>query len=176
MIYSQRKTFGFWLSAGAIAFFTFLTICSITQYYFAFTIIKMDIPNQSSFNFFMVLHSMTCLFFGLILSYRAGSISISCQNGFSKSISFKNLFTRQIKTYSFEELDGYITTRLWHKQINDNRTLCLIKEGRVIRKIDNFFYSNLGELEKGLEDLKYLGFKRMGIANSWKVLFNQPIV
>lgn len=176
MIKSKHNIFGFWLLAGAIAFFVFLTICCITQYYYHFTIIKIHIPNQRSFNGFMVIHGIACFVFGAILSTRASIIQIQYDNSFSKSVSFTNIFTGQTKTYFFEQFDGYITTKLWHKQFNENKTLCLIKEGRVVRKIDNFFYSNVDQLQEGLKDMQYLGFKNMGFVNSWKVLFNQPIL
>jgi hypothetical protein len=92
-----------------------------------------------------------------------------------KTISFKNLFSRRKRTYNFTELDGFIRTRLWHRQFSENKTLLLIKGGKVVKKIDNFFYSNVDELEKGLKDLPYLGFKPMGFVNSWRVLFGQQI-
>lgn len=137
---------------------------------------KIHIPNQKSFNGWIVINGIALLVFGTFLSSRASAIEIRFDNNFLKTISFKNVLTRQVKTYYFEEFDGYITTRLWHKQFNENKTLCLIKEGRVVKKIDNFIYSNVDELQQGLKDMKYLGFKSMGIVNSWKVLFNQPII
>jgi hypothetical protein len=174
MIQSKHRTLGFWLLAGVIAFFIFLTICCITQYYFHLTIIKIDIHNQS-FNGQVITNLIACLIFIAILSCRASLIEIS-SGDIIKTISFKNLFTRQAKTYSFQEFDGYFSTRLWHKQFNENKTLCLIKEGRVVKKIDNFFYSNVDQLQTGLEGIPYLGFKSMDIVTSWKVLFNQPII
>jgi hypothetical protein len=176
MVKSKHNTFGFWFHVGIIALYIFLTICCITQYYYHFTIMKIHIPNQRSFNGWMIINAIACLIFGAILYSRACLIEINSDSSFLKTITFKNLFSRQTKTYSFEEFDGYISTRLWHKQFNENKTLCLIKEGRVFRKIDNFFYSNVDELQQGLKEMKYLGFKRMGFRNSWKVLFNQPII
>ncbi len=154
----------------------FLTICTITQYYFNLTLIKIDIKNQRSFNASVIVDLIACSIFGAVLSNRACLISINSEDSFLKTITFKNLFTRHNKTYTFEEFDGYITTRLWHRQFNENKTICLIKEGRVVKKIDNFFYSNVDELQGGLKDMKYLGFTKMGIVNSWRVLFNQPII
>src|SRR5215213_2488812 len=162
MIKSRHNTFGFWLLAGAMAVFVFLTVCCITKFYFDFTIVEIHIRNQRSFNGWMAITGIALLAFGSILSSRVSSIEIHYENGHTKTIKFKNLFTGRAKTYFFEEFDGYIRTKLWHKQFNENKTLCLIKGGRVIRKIDNFFYSNFGELENGLKDMKYLGYKRMG--------------
>lgn len=175
MIRSRHNTFGFWLLAGASAFFLFLAICSVTQYYFHFTILEIDVHNKNTFNTQVILDLIGCLIFVLTLSARASSIEVN-SDSVSKIIAFKNLFTRRTKAYDFEEFDGYITTRLWHKQWNENKTLCLIKEGRIVKKIDNFFYSNIDELEKSLSEMPYLGFKNMGIVNSWKVLFNKPIL
>jgi hypothetical protein len=135
----------------------------------------MDIYSQRTFNSQVITALGGCLIIGSFLSSRASSIEIQ-SDGILKTLIFKNLFTRRIKVYYFQEFDGYITTKLWHKQWNVNKTLCLIKEGRVVKKIDNFFYSNVDELQEGLKEMPYLGFKNMGIVNSWKVLFNQPIL
>jgi hypothetical protein len=175
MIKSRHKTFGFWLLAGMMLFLTFLAICSVTQFYFHFTIMKIAVHSQRNFNAQVIIDAIGCLFFGSMLSSRASFIEIH-SDSILKTISFKNLLTRRTKIFSFQDFDGYITTKLWHKQWNENKTLCLIKDGRVVRKIDNFFYSNVDELQEGLKDMPYLGFKNMGIVNSWKVLFNQPIV
>ncbi len=176
MIQSEHKTFGFWFGIAAIAASIFFIICCMTQYYYNFRILNMDIPNQKAFYGFIILFLFNLLFWGTVLSLRASSITIHCEYPNSKAISFKNLFTRQSKTYLFDEFNGYIATRLWHKQFNQNKTLCLIKDGKVFKKIDNFFYSNVDDLEKGFDDLKYLGFINMGIVNSWKVLCNKPII
>jgi hypothetical protein len=133
------------------------------------------VENQRSFNAQVIIDLIACLIFGVFLSSRASSIEIN-SDSVIKTISFKNLFTRRIKIYPFQDFDGYITTKLWHKQGYENKTLCLIKDGRVVRKIDNFLYSNVDELQEGLKDMQYLGFKSMGIVNSWKVLFNQRIL
>ena len=138
MIKSKCNTFGFWLCAGTMIFSIFLIICSIAQYRFDFAIVNIDIKNQKSFYAFVMIGLITCVFFGTFLSYRASLITID-SDGVFKTISFKNLFTRQAKVYAFGEFDGYIRTRLWHKQFNENKTICLIKDGRVVRKIDNFF-------------------------------------
>jgi hypothetical protein len=175
MIKSRHNTFGFWLLAGMMLFLTFLAICAVTKFYFHFTIIRIDVHSQRSFNAQIIVDVIGCLIFGSMLSSRASFIEIH-SDGILKTISFKNLFTRRTKVYSFQDFDGYITTKLWHKQWNENKTICLIKNGRVARKIDNFFYSNVDELQDGLKDMQYLGFKDMGFVNSWKVLFNQPIL
>jgi hypothetical protein len=176
MIKSRHNTFGFWLLAGMMLFLTFLAICSVTQFYFHFTIIRIDVHSQRSFNGQVIIDVIGCLIFGSMLSSRASFIQIHSDGGILKTISFKKLFTRRTKVYSFQEFDGYITTQVWHKQWNENKTLCLIKEGRVVTKIDNFFYSNVDELQEALKEMPYLGFKNMGIVNSWKVLFNKPIL
>lgn len=175
MFKSRHNTFGFWLLVGTMAFLIFLAISSVTQYYFNFIIIKIDVSNQRSFNTQIITDILGCSFFGIMLSSRAAPIKIH-SDGILKTISFKNLFTRRSKVYSFTDFDGYITTTLWHKQWNENKTLCLIKQGRVVKKIDNFFYSNVDELQEALKEMPYLGFKNMDFANSWKVLFNKPIL
>ncbi len=176
MITSKHNTFGFWIAIAGIAISIFFIISYTTQYYFHFGIIKINIPNQRTYDANIIIFLLGLLFWGTFLYLRASKITIENSDPISKTISFKNLITGQTKTYSFEELDGYITTILWHKQFKQNKTICLIRNGRVVKKIDNFIYSNVDELEKSLADLKYLGFKNMGFINSWKVFFNQPII
>jgi hypothetical protein len=175
MIKSRHNTLGFWLFAGGIMFFSFLAVCAITQYYFNLTIVKVDVHSHRAFNAQLIAFLIACLIFGTFLSFRASSIEINSQ-GILKTIAFKNLFTRKTKVFPFQQFDGYITTKLWHRQFNENKTLCLIKQGRIVKKIDNFIYSNIDELQEGLKHMPYLGFKEMGIVNSWKVLFDQPIL
>jgi hypothetical protein len=176
MLHSQHKAFGFWLYTLSILLFLFLAICCISQFYFNFKIIKIDIPNQRSFNAWMVINCIACIIFGSLLSFRASLVTINFENKDLRTISFENIFSRQTKTYNFSELDGFIRTKLWHRQYSENKTLFLIKGGKVVKKIDNFFYSNVDELEKGLKDLPYLGFIPMGFVNSMRVLFDQPII
>jgi hypothetical protein len=124
----------------------------------------------------MVIICVACIIFGGLLSFRASLVTISFEDKDLRTISFKNIFSRQTRTYNFGDLDGFIRTKLWHRQYSENKTLFLIKGGKVVKKIDNFFYSNVDELEKGLKDLPYLGYIPIGFVNSLRVLFDQAII
>jgi hypothetical protein len=176
MIHSRNNAFGFWLCAIVMVIYILLAVCCISQFYFDFEIIKIGITSQRSFNAWIAICGIACLIFGGLLSFRASLITINSDSEDLKYILFKNIFSRRTRTYNFKELDGFIRTRLWHKQFSTNKTLCLIKGGKVVKIIDNFFYSNVDELETGLKHLPYLGFKPMGFVNSWRVLFGQQII
>lgn len=176
MVHSKNKALGFWLCLIALLIYIFGAVCCTTQFYFDYKIIKIDISSQRGYNGFMIIIGIACIIFGGILYFRASLITIDCEDKDLKTISFKNLFSRQKRTYNFTELDGFIKTKLLHKQFSENNTLFLIKEGKVAKVIDNFFYSNVDELENALKDLPYLGFKPMNFANYWRFFFGQRII
>lgn len=134
MIQSKHKTLGFWLIASALLFFILSVIFQISQHYFNFIIIKFFIPNQRTFYAFMIIDVIAIFILGGIL-WSNGNI-ILIDNGLTeKSISFKNIISRRIKTYYFEELDGYIDTLIAHESITTTfKTICLIKDGIVVKK------------------------------------------
>ena len=88
---------------------------------------------------------------------------------------FKNIVTRQTKSYAFSDFDGYIDTFLNHKSAS-YKTIGLIKDKKVIHYIDSFWVSNYDELRQSLEGLEYLGTYNFGILKQFKMLFRQPVI
>ena|ERR1043165_1917733 len=174
MIQSRHNTFGLWFLAIVGLFFLIIVISCLTQYYFNIIIIKIDIKNSKDL-FWQILLAFTGLL--IIICFLWTNAKIITIDHYNKRIAFKNLFIRTTKIYSFDELDGYIDTIVRHyRSFTPYKTLALIKDKRVVRKIDSFYYSNVHEMQNGLKELKYLGFIKFNFIKSIKAMFNYQIL
>ena len=114
------------------------------------------------------------LFASLWLKTSATIITINTDQN---TIAFTNFFTKNTKTYSFSNFDGYIqTVDINSKTRTEYKVLCLLKDKVIIRKISGSFYSNIEELQEGLKSLNDLGFEKFGIAKKLKIFFKQPVL
>jgi len=114
------------------------------------------------------------LFASLWLKTSATIITINTDQN---TITFTNFFTKNKKTYSFSNFDGYIQTIDFNSKTHTQyKVLCLLKDKVIIRKISGSFYSNIEELKQGLKSLNDLGFEKFGIAKKMKILFKQPVL
>ncbi len=103
--------------------------------------------------------------------------SIVLINKERRIITFTNYFTKSRQTYSFNDLDGYLqTVDINHKTGTKNKVICLLKNKVIIRKISGSFYSNMEELQDGLNSLDDLGFEKFGFVQKMKIFFRQPIL
>jgi hypothetical protein len=161
MIKSKTKTFGFWLCVSFIAFIVFQTVYLFSK----------PSSNQEKISILLFCLIITPLF-GSKLWKDSKTISI---NIIEKTISFKNIFTRKTKTYNFSELDGYFEV-FQPSRGKSYRVLYISKNGIFVEIISSFTYSNLIEIEKGLNQLKFLGHKEFDYIDSLKILFKQKIV
>lgn len=85
---------------------------------------------------------------------------------------FKNFFTRKIKTYKFNELDGYVTGRFVGRTYYDKyKIIWIVKGGKMIERIDERYIKNYNELEEELKEMKYLGYQRIRNWKRFKMLF-----
>ena len=69
------------------------------------------------------------------------------------------------------EFEGYVDTFVKSPR-GDFRVLYLVKNKRLTNKISGRFYSNIEEIEKGLQSLKYLGFHKFSLKWSLKIFFH----
>ncbi|OJJ16048.1 hypothetical protein BKI52_35350 [marine bacterium AO1-C] len=76
-----------------------------------------------------------------------------------ESIKFKHIFLRTEKVYDFNELDGFVD----EDQSSSGgvyNVLYIEKNGKRIKKISSFYYSNYKEIKQFLNNkLNYLGLK-----------------
>ena len=114
------------------------------------------------------------LFASLWLNTSAKIITINTDQN---TITFTNLFTKNTKTYSFSNFDGYLqTVDINSKTRTQYKVLCLLKDKVIVRKISDSFYSNIEELQEGLKSLNDFGFEKFGIAKKLKIFFKQPVL
>lgn len=158
MIKSKNNAYGFWLLVVSSLIFLIGIIATISQAWFHKTILKINPKDANQPTGLLTILFCSFILFICLLLYYVERIVIDATN---KTISFKNLFLPITKTYSFSDLDGFFEKNTSHEQLYIfYRTICLVQNERVVKKIDSFFYSNFEELKSGLKALKYLGFKK----------------
>ena len=174
MIKSRHRTFGFWFPTIFSLFFLLLLISAVSQYYYGYTIIKMQIRDGREFFFQAFFGSLGFLLILSILWFNVKNITIDKTN---KTISFQNIFTRVTTKYNFSDFDGYIDTFVAHDSMGVKyETVGLVYSKRVLRRIDSYFYSNYKELREALSDCEYLGEVRFGFWNSIRMLLNLEVL
>jgi hypothetical protein len=174
MIRSRHRTFGFWLFFLATGLFGCLLLSALSQYYLGKTIIKMQI--RSEFEFFIQAGlglAGVILFLGILLQ-NVNNITIDVC---SHRIRFQNILTGRVRKYKFTDFDGYIDTFIEHDQMGIKyETIRFIKNKRVVRRIDSYFYSNYDELRAALIDCTYLGEFRFGLWKRLKMILHLPVL
>jgi len=174
MMQSRHNTFGFWLFTIGAIFFFLLVVSTISQYYFDTIIIKIELRDTKDL-FWQITLALVGLL--IMISILWCNVKIIIIENYNKTISIKNLFIRTTKVYNFQELDGYIDTIVRHgRGFTSYKSLALIKDKKIIRKIDSFYYSNVHEMQTELKELKYLGFVKLDLIKSIKTIFNYPIL
>jgi hypothetical protein len=172
LIQSKHNTFGCWLFFILTFLYLILFIGLTVKYYDIFDIPYFNKLNKKGFVLAIsFLGGAIVLFVWLILLY-IKKITIDISN---RSITFRNIVTRNVKQYNFEDFDGFIDTFLDHKNAL-YKTIGLVKDKRVVRYIDSFWISNYDELHDSLQNLKYLGVYQFGSWKQLKLLFRKEII
>jgi len=172
MTISRHNTFGCWLFIILTTVFLFLFVGEIIKHYAIFEIDYFTTMDNRSFIFLISILGGSIILFVTFISAYIKKVTIDTTN---KTISFKNIITRQTKLYDYDDFDGFIDTFLNHKSAS-YKTIGFIKDKRVIKYIDSFWVSNYDELHQSLTDLKYLGTYRLGSWKQLKLLFKKPVI
>jgi len=172
MITSRHNTSGCWVIS--LLTFLFLSFLSgeILTHYSIFKInyfIKLD---KKGFYFVVAFVGCISLLFLALFSAYIKTIEI---NQIDKKISFRNIITRQSKSYDFDEFDGIADTYLNHGS-GSYKTVGLVKDRKVIRYIDSFWVSNYDDLRLALQDLKCFGTYNFGTWKKLKLLLKLPVI
>jgi len=103
--------------------------------------------------------------------YNANKIFIDTD---SKTVSFKNRFTRKVSTYKLSEFDGKLISyeRIKFETV---KNLFLIKDRKAIYKISSMYYSNQGEIESYFIEVPSLGKFNYYSLKTWKIKLGLPI-
>jgi hypothetical protein len=142
MIKSKINTLGYWITPVMILFVSGI----ITIPYIYKAINKEQIIISIVGTVFLILS-----FSQLIITSKRIEINTT-----DKTIKIYHLIFRQTKLYGFAEIDGYMDKIEKPLRGRPYRILYLIQKGKRIEKISGFIYSNIDQIEKGLNDLKYI--------------------
>ncbi len=161
MIKSKTNTFGFWFSIVM----TLFSICiGVSQFF-------QESGNQSKIIVLIVGVFLTLLF-GSQLWRNSKHILIDT---IRKTIIFTNFFTKQKTVYSFSDIEGYVD--LYQPARGGSyRVLYLVKGGKFVEIVSTFIYSNVYEIEKALQPIKYLGLKDFSYLNSIRILLKLKVL
>lgn len=155
----SRKTFDFYFITGL--FLVTLSGLSI----FINLAIKEGISSNGLL-FAIADLSVLSLFFGQYVF--KGGLTTEISAG---QIRFRLLSLIVIKTFKREELDGYVTGRINRGRQGRHKIIWLVKDGRMVKRIDEMFTKNLPELENGLKPMKCLGYQRITFLKRLQLLF-----
>ncbi len=89
-------------------------------------------------------------------------------------IKFTNRFTRVSNFFSFSYFENSV---IIFEPISGGyaRNYYFLKDGKAVKRICGFIYSNQEELETALEEIKSLGNIKYSYLNSARILFNKRI-
>jgi hypothetical protein len=128
--------------------------------------------NEKGFRFLvMLLISFMTIFLCLISAY-IKAVTIDQEK---KTITFKNIIFRNKKTYMFSDFDGIIDTFLMHGS-GSYKIIGFVKNKKVTRFINNFYYSNFNELRKSLDGFNFIGQHDFGQWKRLKILFHSKVL
>ena len=172
MIKSRNNTFSCWfLFIMTTVLLSFLLGNMITHYY-KFETNFINTFDDKDFYIMTILLGYLNLMFMIITSSFIKKIKI---DSVDKTICYKNILTRQAKTYDFADFDGFIDTYLSHNKIS-YKTVGLVKDKKVLRYIDSCWVSNYDELRQSLDGLKCLGTYNFNSKEQLRLLLRRPII
>ncbi len=175
MVKSKFSITGFWFLTVATIYSTYNLVSVFLEYFFGIKFLKsltLSHGQTDHLVFQIASFSILSVLFIPIIYFNAVAITI---DNFNKTISFKNIFTKKERLYSFEELDGFVDTYYKDGYQAKFDIIYLIKSDKRIEKISRYFYSNYKDLKAGLESLSYLGFREFYLFKNLKILFRQNV-
>ena len=120
----------------------------------------------------LCLIGLTGLFFFCLFLWReANIITIDTSH---KIITFKNIFTRHTDKFLFDQFSGFVDT-LQRTRRNNYKALYIVQDKKYVKKISAAMYKNFDELLGGLSPVNYLGFKKLGLKERFKILLNNQM-
>ena len=175
MVKSKFSITGFWFLTVVTSYSVYNLLSVFLEFFFGVTLLKpLTLTHGQSDHlvFQIVSFSILSVVFIPIIYFNAVAVTV---DNFNKTISFKNIFSRKERFYSFTELDGFVDTYYKDGYQAKFDIIYLIKNVKRIEKISRYFYSNYKDLKAGLESLTYLGFREFYLFKNLKILFRQNV-
>jgi len=168
MIKSKFTTYQF---IGQFVLTAFLIVCVLVFY--GNLCADKPVPLFSGFGLFVIFVTMVLPVYILAqmkLNYKITTIDTDL-----KTISFKMFLLPITRTYPLDRFDGYINTVVKDKY-GEYKCFYLVKDGKLMYKMSDRFYSNIDEIYEGLSSLKDLGFIKLSTSLSIKIAFRKQIL
>lgn len=155
MVKSRYNTFASLFCLIAIIFFFLIFLYGSLFYFLDINVFSQTTLSKEDATFRMSFGIIGLILFCTVGSFKVKKISINAE---MHRIIIKNFITQQSLIYNFSDLDGYQDMIINHgKGGTSYKVIALIKDNKVLFKIDSFYYSNLDELRSSIKELKYLG-------------------
>jgi hypothetical protein len=166
MIKSKHNTIGFWTLSLITSLLWLFYLLGLSKYFFGFGITFITRSDLS-------ILWIPPLFWCLILSAQVKNITINLS---TKTITFQNIFTRKSNIYLFSDFEGYIDTTIPHSNFYSDKAIGLIKDKKVIRRIESYYCSNYNELRNALQEMENLGNIKFNFFKRVKMFLKYPIL
>ena len=115
-----------------------------------------------------------CLFALLIYFFLKKFIIITIDSE-NKTIQFKNAITRYTKQYDFDYFDGYLYSFTKMSGFH-NKVLFLVKNKKSWKRINEYYYSNVDEMQIALSSMNYFGFQENIFRLNRRIILNKEII
>lgn len=177
MIKSKFSIFGFWFLSVATMYITLNFISAVLEFFFRITIFKpltLGYGQSDHLVFQIIVFSLLAIYFIPVVCLNADIVTI---DSLSKIISFKNVFTKRERTYSFTEFDGFANTFYRQGYAAKFYVIYLVKGDKRIEKISSYYYLNYKKLNVALDgEIAYLGDREFDFFKNLKILFRQKVM
>jgi hypothetical protein len=124
----------------------------------------------------IVVSIWACVFLFLTVTQLFDTYKLIIIDKTDKKISIKHYITRQVKIYNFTDIDGYVDMIEKPARGRPFRVIYLVQNEKFVQKISGFIYSNIEEMEAGLDTIKYLGRKKYSYFKNIRILFGRKVL
>ncbi len=153
---------------------TLLTADTLSHYFFGVDIIrKADQGKNQGFLLILVLIGFIAILFNTFTTLRFVKIIFIDLN--AKTISFRNMLTKNTKVFSFTDFDGYYDITKTTASGYTYKEILLMKDNKMVEKISQYFYRNFDELVDSVRDVNSLGIFDYGFQERIRMLLGLKI-
>ncbi|RYZ18626.1 MAG: hypothetical protein EOO16_22020 [Chitinophagaceae bacterium] len=167
---TRRGTYGYLLVIAAVLLFLALLVSALSYDYLGLELLPIGfaVDGDTPGKLFLVL-GLTFLL--IILAPHLPLFRVDPE---LRTLERRVIFRRQ--SWRFDELDGIVSSVIRRERsFTRYRVFYLLKEGRVIGRVDSFFCSNHHEVRQALMALPYLGSVKMTAALKLELFFSGRI-
>jgi hypothetical protein len=164
----------FFMTSIFFVIVTILAADTLSHYFFGVDIIrKADEGKNQGFLLLLVLAGFVAILFNVFTTLRFVKVILIDTN--TKTISFKNILTKNTKVFLIKNFDGYYNITKTTAQGYTYKEILLIKDGKLVEKISQYFYRNYDELADPIQEVNSLGVFAYGFQERIRMLLGLKI-